>query len=121
MCSLLPGVPDLSETITVRSIVGRFLEHSRVYWCHNHGEPQVYLSSADVMERNLDRRVEIMFPVIDPALATRIRDEELNLGLADTAKARQLLPDRAYQRVDTEPRVNSQIDMLRRTAAQTAT
>ena len=104
MCSLLPGMPDLSETITVRSIVGRFLEHSRVYWCHNHGEPQVYLSSADVMERNLDRRVEIMFPVIDLALAARIRAEELDLGLTDTVKARQLLPDRSYPRVNCEPR-----------------
>ena len=72
------------------------------------------------MERNLDRRVEIMFPVIDPALAARIRDEELDLGLTDTVKARQLLPDRSYQRVSREPRVNSQIDMLRRTTAQTA-
>ncbi len=93
MCCLRPGVPGLSETITERSIVGRFLEHSRVYWFRNGGESEVLLGSADLMPRNLNRRVEILFPVRDQGLAARIRDEILAVYLADNMKTRVLHGD----------------------------
>ncbi|HEX6291137.1 MAG TPA: polyphosphate kinase 1 [Herpetosiphonaceae bacterium] len=100
VCCLRPGVPGLSETICVRSIVGRFLEHSRIYYFHNGGKEEVYLSSADVMSRNLDRRVEVMFPVQAPHLVQRLRDQVLRAYLRDTAKAQILLPDGSYARPD---------------------
>jgi polyphosphate kinase len=98
ICCLRPGIPGLSENIRVASIVGRFLEHSRVFWFGNDGNPEVYLSSADLMGRNLDRRVELMFPVEDPFLAEGIRNEVLDLATRDTMRARILKPDGTYVR-----------------------
>lgn len=98
-CSLRPGVEGVSENISVRSIVGRFLEHARVFWFQNDGAPEVYLSSADLMERNLHRRVEICFPVDDAKAAERIYDESLALYLADNSQAWVLQPDGAYKRL----------------------
>ncbi len=113
MCTLRPGVPGLSETIRVRSVVGRFLEHSRVYWFNNNGAPLTYLGSADLMERNLDRRVEIVFPILNEDLARRIKVEVLDLALCDNVKARDLQPDGAYVRAATgDPVVNSQLKLL---------
>lgn len=92
ICCLEAGVPGLSETIRVRSIIDRFLEHARVFWFHNDGDEEYWLSSADWMQRNLDGRIEIAFPVVDPRLQRQL-DETLELQLADTVKARLLLPD----------------------------
>jgi polyphosphate kinase len=100
VCCLRPGVPGLSETIRVRSIIGRFLEHSRIYWFHNGGAPEIYLSSADLMSRNLDRRVETFFPVRRPELAARLKDEILEAYLRDTANAHLLQADGSYIRPD---------------------
>ncbi|HTV86686.1 MAG TPA: polyphosphate kinase 1 [Dyella sp.] len=86
-CALRPGLPGISERIRVRSIVGRFLEHSRVYWFANDGEPEIYCASADWMERNLMRRIEVGFPILDPTLAARVYDETLANYLADNTQA----------------------------------
>jgi polyphosphate kinase len=90
ICCLRPGVPGVSENIHVRSIVGRFLEHSRIFWFANGGRDEVYIGSADLMERNLDRRVETMVPVRDEELRGRLRDVVLNAYLRDTVGARAL-------------------------------
>jgi polyphosphate kinase len=96
MCALRPGVRGISDRIQVRSIVGRFLEHSRVFYFANGGEDEVYLSSADWMPRNLYERVEVMFPVKDAMLRHRIMHEILSAYLADTVKARVLRKDGSY-------------------------
>jgi polyphosphate kinase len=96
ICSLRPGVPGVSENITVTSIVGRFLEHSRIYWFANDGQAEVYVGSADLLPRNLDHRVEVVFPVGDPRLARRLKEEILDAQLSDTVNARQLLADGRY-------------------------
>ncbi|HLU13719.1 MAG TPA: polyphosphate kinase 1 [Arenimonas sp.] len=101
-CCLRPGVPGVSDNITVRSVVGRFLEHSRVYWFANAGEPEIFCSSADWLERNLMRRVETCFPILDPKLAERVFDECLRNYLADNLQAWQLLPDGSYVRIRPE-------------------
>ena len=93
MCSLRPGVEGLSENITVKSVVGRFLEHSRLYYARNGGNEQLYVGSADLMERNLDRRVEVLFPIEDQAMLAYLRDDVLGISWRDTAQARILLPD----------------------------
>ena len=98
-CCLRPGVPGMSENITVRSVVGRFLEHSRVYWFGNGGKPEIFCSSADWMERNLLRRVETCFPILDPRLAERVYDEELVNYLNDNQQAWELSEDGSYARV----------------------
>ena len=98
-CSLRPGVPGLSDNITVRSVIGRFLEHSRVYWFANAGAPEIFCSSADWMERNLLRRVETCFPIVDPRLAERVFDETLAGYLADNQGAWELRPDGSYARI----------------------
>ncbi|MBA3416342.1 MAG: polyphosphate kinase 1 [Chloroflexia bacterium] len=102
-CCLRPGVPGWSETIRVVSVVGRFLEHSRVFVFRNGGAAEVYLGSADLMERNLDRRVEVVFPVEDEAIAARIRDEIIPAYLRDTVNARELGADGTYRPVAAGP------------------
>jgi len=97
-CCLRPGVPGLSENITVRSVVGRFLEHSRVYWFGNNDKPEIFCSSADWMERNLLRRVETCFPILDPALAERVFNEELANYLLDNQQSWLLHADGSYSR-----------------------
>ncbi|MBI5033218.1 MAG: polyphosphate kinase 1 [Chloroflexi bacterium] len=99
MCSLRPGVPGLSENIRVTSIVGRFLEHSRIYYFRNGGSEQIYIGSADLMPRNLDRRVEILFPIEDALLIRHLRDQVLATYLADNMRARLMLPDGTYKRL----------------------
>ncbi len=99
MCCLRPGVPGLSENIYVRSIIGPFLEHSRIYYFYNGGAEEVYLGSADLMERNLDRRVEQLFPLDDPLLLRYIRDALLEVYLCDNRRARVLQPDGSYIRL----------------------
>ena len=97
-CALRPGVKGVSEHIRVRSIVGRFLEHSRIFYFANGGSEEVYLSSADWMPRNLYERVDVMFPVEDPGYVERIRDEVLAAYLADRAKVRILRANGTYVR-----------------------
>ena len=99
ICCLRPGVDGVSENIRVISVVGRFLEHSRIYYFHNAGQPEIYLGSADLMPRNIDRRVEALFPVSDPQLIGYLRNEVLNTYLSDNVKARIMLPDGNYERV----------------------
>ncbi len=98
ICCLRPGVPGVSDNIRVISIVGRFLEHSRIFYFGNGGKPKVYLGSADWMPRNLFRRVEVVFPVREPALRKRITDEILPAYLSDCVKARVLGSDGVYTR-----------------------
>ena len=97
-CCLRPGVSGLSENISVRSVVGRFLEHSRVYWFGNNDKPEIFCSSADWMERNLLRRVETCFPILNAELAARVFDEELANYLLDNQQAWQLHSDGSYSR-----------------------
>ncbi len=99
ICCLRPGIPGVSENITVTSIVGRFLEHSRIYWFNNGGAEEVYVGSADLMPRNLNRRVEIIFPVVDQGIVRRLRDEILATYLRDNVKARRMHADGSYERV----------------------
>jgi len=111
VCSLRPGVPGLSDNISVRSIVGRFLEHSRIYYFENGGDPVVYIGSADWMQRNLDRRVELVTPIEDPRLKKRLKEDILDVCLRDNVKARVLLPDGTYERVvagEDEERIDTQ-------------
>jgi len=103
MCCLRPGIPGLSETITVTSIVGRFLEHSRIYYFRNGGDEEVFLGSADLMPRNLDRRVEILFPIESKPVRDTILRDILEVHLRDTKQARRLLPDGSYERVQPPP------------------
>ncbi|MBC8042509.1 MAG: polyphosphate kinase 1 [Rhizobacter sp.] len=95
ICALRPGLKGLSETIRVISIVGRFLEHSRVFYFHNGGAEEMYLGSADMMQRNLDRRVEILFPLLDAGLKAQVK-ESLEIMLRDTVKSRTLQPSGIY-------------------------
>jgi polyphosphate kinase len=98
ICCLRPGIPELSENIRVISIVGRFLEHSRIYYFYNAGDEEIYAGSADLMPRNLNQRVEVLFPVQDPNLIRHLRDTVLSTYLSDNAKARIMLPDGTYKR-----------------------
>jgi len=99
LCSLRPGVKGLSENITVTSIVGRFLEHSRIYYFNNGGREEVLVGSSDMMPRNLDRRVELLLPVQDERIKSAIIQNIMSKHLKDTVKARRLLPDGSYERV----------------------
>jgi polyphosphate kinase len=101
ICSLRPGLEGVSENIRVLSIVGRFLEHIRIYYFHSEGDPNVYIGSADLMPRNIDRRVEVLFPVEDPVLRQEIVENILNVQLRDTAKGYWLQPDGTYIRAST--------------------
>src|SRR5216683_4432143 len=103
ICCLRPGIAGVSENIRVRSLVGRFLEHSRVFYFGNGGNEEIYLGSADLMQRNLDGRVETLFPIEDPALRTIILEQLLNRALEDTVNAHELLPDGRYVRVQPAP------------------
>jgi polyphosphate kinase len=98
ICCLRPGIPGISETITVTSIVGRFLEHARIYYFRNGGQEEVFLGSADLMPRNLDRRVEILFPVQSLVLRETILRDILQVHLRDNMQARRLLADGRYER-----------------------
>jgi polyphosphate kinase len=99
ICCLRPGLTGVSERIAVRSIVGRFLEHNRIFYFYNGGAEQIYLSSADWMKRNLDLRVELMFPLDDQEVKNRVR-QVLDVALQDNVKSRILKPDGTYRRVD---------------------
>jgi polyphosphate kinase len=116
ICCLRPGVAGVSETITVRSIVGRFLEHSRVFWFHNGGASRVFIGSADLMERNLDRRVEVLTPVHDRDLADHLRHVVLAALLRDVTRAHVLMPSGAYVPAETvepdQPAIDAQSLLL---------
>jgi polyphosphate kinase len=98
ICCLRPGVPGVSDNIRVRSIVGRFLEHSRIYWFHNNGQEEMYIGSADLMERNLDRRVETLVPIRDAEILEHLRDIVLGAYLRDTDRAMVLDSSGHYER-----------------------
>jgi polyphosphate kinase len=98
ICTLRPGVPGLSENITVRSVVGRLLEHSRVYYFENGGSEELYMGSSDWMPRNLDRRVEVLTPINDIEIKKYLREEFLPSYLRDNAKSAHLMPDGKYER-----------------------
>ena len=117
ICCLRPEVPGLSDNIRVVSIVDRYLEHARIFHFENDGSPEYLLASADWMPRNLDRRVEIAFPVLDPALQAQVR-QILEIQLADTVKARRILGDGSSVRVpaDDRPRLRSQERLYELTA-----
>ncbi|MFN4257978.1 MAG: RNA degradosome polyphosphate kinase, partial [Gemmataceae bacterium] len=121
ICALRPGLPGISDHIRVISIVDRFLEHSRIFYFGNGGDPQVYIGSADWMDRNLSRRVEVVFPVEQPDLKSRLIDEILAISLADNVKARELLPDGTYRRIQVaegEELIRSQQRFLELAAAK---
>ncbi|MFN2448345.1 MAG: polyphosphate kinase 1 [Candidatus Baltobacteraceae bacterium] len=120
MCVVRPGVPGASETIRVRSIVGRFLEHSRIYAFENAGAHEIYIGSADWMGRNMDRRVETVVPVLDPLLAQTIDGEILSVIAVDNVKARELQADGTYGRLhpaEGEARVDAQQLFLKQAQA----
>jgi polyphosphate kinase len=104
ICALRPGIRGISDRIRVRSIVGRFLEHSRIYYFENGGEPEVFLGSADWMPRNLHERVEVLFPLKNPLLRDRVIHEILAAYLADNVKTRFLQSDGRYLRPWQSPR-----------------
>lgn len=115
VCCLRPGVPGVSEHIRVRSIVGRFLEHSRIFWFQNGGSPRVWIGSADLMERNLDRRVETLCPILDADWAAHLRDVVLSALLKDNVRAHELQANGEYRLVepaDGETPVDSQQELL---------
>jgi polyphosphate kinase len=116
ICTLRPGVPGLSENIRVRSVVGRLLEHSRVYYFENGGDEEVFMGSADWMPRNLDRRVEVLSPITSEPIKRYLIDEYLDVYLRDNTKARLLNPSGRYERIERstdEPLVNAQEELQR--------
>jgi polyphosphate kinase len=118
ICCLRPGLAGLSENIRVHSVIGRFLEHTRAYYFHNGGEEEVWCASADWMDRNLFRRVELMFPILDAELRQRVI-ADLDVYLGDTLQSWRLEPDGLYHRIadSAEPPGNSaQLEMLHRWA-----
>lgn len=116
ICCLRPGLENISEHIRVISIVGRFLEHSRIYYFHNDGDEEIYMGSADLMPRNLNRRVEVVFPVQDKHMVKNIRENILDIYLRDNVKARKMEPDGEYTRVKRsrgQRMINSQAWFMR--------
>jgi polyphosphate kinase len=112
ICCLRPGISGVSDNIRVTSIVGRYLEHSRIYYFANGGDNEIYMGSADLMPRNLDRRVETIFPVDSPEIKTRILEEILAVQMRDNLKTRELQPDGSYKRLcpkDGEEPLNCQV------------
>jgi polyphosphate kinase len=103
VCGLRPGIPGVSETIRVTSIVGRFLEHSRIFYFFNGGQEEVFIGSADLMRRNLDRRVEVLFPIESTHLRDRIIRDLLRVNLEDNVKARLLRSDGGYEQLKPKP------------------
>nr|HMT06801.1 phospholipase D-like domain-containing protein [Pyrinomonadaceae bacterium] len=99
ICTLRPGIKGLSENIRVRSVVGRFLEHSRVFWFANDTSPEVYIGSADLMHRNMDRRVEVLTPIRDAEIARYLKEVFLENYLKDQINSRTLRSDGTYKRV----------------------
>jgi polyphosphate kinase len=99
ICCLRPGLPGISENIRVRCILGRYLEHARIFYFRNGGDDEIYMGSADLMQRNLNRRVEVVFPVESPALKRRVMDEIIGIEMLDNVKARELLPGGSYRRI----------------------
>ena len=115
ICSLRPGLPGISENIRVISVVDRFLEHSRIFYFENDGHPEVFIGSADWMDRNLSRRVEVVFPIEQPDLKARLIDDILKTSVADTGKARLLMADGTYTRIrpaEGQPVLRSQSRFL---------
>lgn len=114
MCCLRPGVPGVSEAIRVTSVVGRLLEHARIFYFHNGGQEEIIVGSADMMPRNLDRRVEILFPIDDPHWRDVLRRDILEVHLKDNTQSRRLLPDGSYERLKPgkDPELNSQQRMI---------
>ncbi|MBZ0188936.1 MAG: RNA degradosome polyphosphate kinase, partial [Candidatus Obscuribacterales bacterium] len=102
ICCLRPGISKVSENIRVVSVVGRFLEHSRIFYFRNSGNEEIYIGSADMMPRNLDRRVEVLVPIEDPGLSAFIREELLTTTLSDLAKSRFMQSDGNYIRHQEE-------------------
>ena len=116
ICCLRPGIPGISENITVTSIVGRFLEHPRIYYFRNGGDEEILLGSADLAPRNLYRRVEVLFPIDDENIRNSLRDEILKVHLRDNVKARRMLPDGNYEAVtpgEDDEVMNSQEWMIK--------
>jgi polyphosphate kinase len=114
-CALRPGVPGLSENIRVRSVLGRFLEHHRVWRFENDRTPSVWLSSADWMGRNLFKRIEVAFPVRDPQLAERVVNEGLDIYLRDTEGAWELAADGQWTKVQSaagRPPFSAQFELM---------
>lgn len=118
ICSLKTGIPGVSETITVRSIIGNFLEHARIFYFYDEGCEEIYMGSADWMPRNLDKRVEILFPVEDPRLKKEVI-EVLQIQLSDTVKTHILQPDGNYEKIDKRGKtiLNSQEYFCKRALA----
>ena len=119
ICALRPGIPGLSENVRVISVVDRFLEHSRIFYFGNAGDPLVYIGSADWMDRNLSRRVEVVFPIEPAELKQRLIHEILEVSLSDNAKAREMQPDGTYKRLKLKPGepIDSQPGAIPRTGA----
>jgi polyphosphate kinase len=120
ICCLRPGIAGVSDNIQVTSVVGRFLEHSRIYYFRNGGHEEIYLGSADLMPRNINRRVEVLFPLESSDLIRHVRDEILAVYLNDTVKGRQMKSDGSYTRrtvAGNKRTVNTQEWLLKQAAA----
>jgi len=111
LCCLRPGIPGVSENIRVVRVIDRFLEHARIYYFENGGDPEMYMGSSDIMPRNLLARVETLFPVLDKDMLISVRDNILHVHLSDNVKARELTADGTYVpvvRKKKDPLIRSQ-------------